>query len=198
MDTPSTLNLIGRVRNGDERAFSLLFASNRHRLTLLIHYRLGAELRKSIEVEDVLQETWLRALRQIDNFTHQGCGSFMRWLGTIAQHVIADQARHQGRKKREAGELIPLRSDSNPHGAEPANFETPTQVLAGKEGVDDLLRKLDALPAEYRQIIVLAKMECLTTSEIAQQLGRTKETTALLLHRALKRFRASIENGIPS
>jgi RNA polymerase sigma-70 factor, ECF subfamily len=185
----STFHLIERIQKGDPSAFSLLFAGHRRRLSVLIHYRLGAELRSKVEVEDILQETWLRAFREIGSFTHRGSGSFIRWLGTIAQHVIADQARHNGRQKRHAGELVPLRSDTNPNGGDAVDSGTPSRVLASKEAIDRLLRTLDALPPDYREIILLAKMECLPTSEIAQQLGRTREGTALLLHRALKRFR---------
>jgi RNA polymerase sigma-70 factor (ECF subfamily) len=184
----ATLDLIDRIQKGDPRAFSVLFAGHRRRLTVLIHYRLGAELRSILEIEDIVQETWLRAFREIGGFNHRGSGSFMRWLGTIAQHVIADQARHRGRQKRQAGELARLRTDTNPNGADPADSGTPSRILASKEAVESLLRKLDALPPNYREIILLAKMECLPVSEIATQLGRTRERTALLLHRALKRF----------
>jgi RNA polymerase sigma-70 factor (ECF subfamily) len=196
MQTSSTFDLIDRIHKGDERAFSLLFTSYRRRLAVLIHYRLGERLRSSVEVEDILQETWLRAFRQMDHFTHRGAGSFMRWLALIAEHVIADEAKHRGRQKRHAAEVIGLRSDSNPNGADPADSETPTRVLALKEDLQNFLRKLDALPPDYRKVILLAKIEELTTEEIAGQLGRTREATALLLHRALKRFRQVCEEGV--
>jgi RNA polymerase sigma-70 factor (ECF subfamily) len=197
MATSSTFDFLDRIHKGDQRAFSLLFASHRRRLAVLIHYRLGSELRSYVEVDDILQETWLRAFREIDAFRHRGTGSFMRWLSTIVQHVITDHARHYGRQKRRSGQPIPLRSDSNPNGLEPVDPETPSRLLASKEGIEDLLRKLDALPADYRQVILLAKIEGLASSEIAQQLGRTREATALLLHRALKRFQQICE-GSPS
>jgi DNA-directed RNA polymerase specialized sigma24 family protein len=53
-----------------------------------------------------------------------------------------------------------------------------------------MLARLNTLPSEYRQVILWAKMEGLSTKEMAERLGRSREATALLLHRALKRFRA--------
>ena len=53
-----------------------------------------------------------------------------------------------------------------------------------------MLAKLNELPENYRQAILLMKIEALTTQEAAARLGKTNESTALLLHRALKRFRA--------
>jgi len=48
---------------------------------------------------------------------------------------------------------------------------------------------LDALPAEYREMILLAKFEGLTTKEISARVEKSRESVALTLHRALKRFR---------
>lgn len=53
-----------------------------------------------------------------------------------------------------------------------------------------LLARLDALSEEYRQAILLAKIEGLSTAELAERLGKSRQAAALLLHRALKRFRA--------
>jgi DNA-directed RNA polymerase specialized sigma24 family protein len=52
-----------------------------------------------------------------------------------------------------------------------------------------LLERLDALPADYRQAILLAKIEGLSTAELAERMGKSREAAALLLHRAVKRFR---------
>ena len=67
--------------------------------------------------------------------------------------------------------------------------ETPSRVFARTEGVQILLKKLDVLPAEYREMILLAKFEGLTTKEISERVEKSRESVALTLHRALKRFR---------
>jgi RNA polymerase sigma-70 factor (ECF subfamily) len=186
----SSYNLIERIKAGDQQAFAPLFDKHRRRLAVLIHYRLSLELRSLVEVDDVLQETWLRAFRDFGQFSYRSPGSFMSWLARIADHVIADAARSQGRQKRHAVELLRFRSASNPAGPEPMDSKTPSRLLAQEENLRRLLDKLDALPDDYRQAILLMKVEGLSTAEAAERLGKSKEATTLLLHRAIKRFRA--------
>ena len=186
----TTYELIDRIRNGDQEAFSVLFRKYRSRLAVLIHYRMGPELGRNYEVDDILQETFLQAFRDFDQFTYRTPGSFMSWLARIADHVLADLARAQGRQKRQAAEMLRFRSESNPAGPEPVDSKTPSRVLAEAEGVRGLLDQLNSLPQDYRQAILLMKVEGLSTSEAAARLGKSNEAMALLLHRALKRFRS--------
>jgi RNA polymerase sigma-70 factor (ECF subfamily) len=186
----SSYGLIERSRKGDQEAFSVLFGKHRSRLAVLVHYRMGPELSRSYEVDDILQETFLKAFRDFDQFTYRSPGSFMSWLARIADHVLADLARSQGRQKRHAAEMLRFRSESNPAGPEPVDSKTPSRVLAQAEGVRRLLDQLNSLPEGYRQAILLIKVEGLSTSEAAERMGKSNEATALLLHRALKRFRS--------
>ncbi len=193
----SSLSLIERIKRGDREAFTPLFEKYRPRLTALLYCRLGPQLRGSVEVEDLLQETLLRAFREIDHFTYRSPGSFFRWIARIADHVVVDAARFAGRGKRHAQEIVPLRSPSNPDGPEPVDSRTPSRVLAQQEGLARLLEQLDALPENYRRVIVMAKVEGLTTREIAEKLGKSREAASLLLHRALAQLRkaGTVEGG---
>jgi RNA polymerase sigma factor (sigma-70 family) len=107
--------------------------------------------------------------------------------------VIADTARFHGREKRRA-DLVRFRSEGNPDGPEPVDSATPSRLLAEKEELQALIQKLDQLPEDYRRAILLAKVEGLSNAEMAEQLGRTREAAALLLHRAIKRFRTIQES----
>jgi len=190
MQTPtSSFGLIERFKRGDQSAFTQLFEKYRGRLAVLIHYKLSPELRASMEVDDLLQETFLAAAEDIQRFDYRAPGSFYAWLARIAGNVVADAARYQGRQKRHPEELVRFRSASNPGGPEPADSETPSRILAIKENMGRLRAKLDELPEEMQRVILLAKFEGLTTREVAERLGKSREATALLLHRALKRFR---------
>ncbi|MGC9971245.1 MAG: RNA polymerase sigma factor [Bryobacteraceae bacterium] len=180
----SSFDLVQKVQGGDREAFSGLFRKYSRRLAVLIYYKLGEELRGSREVDDVLQETLLRAFRDIGQFHYRAPGSFLSWLSSIADHVIVDAARYEGRERRRPAELVPLSQ-----GPEPADTKTPSRLLAQKENVARLLERLDALPEDYRRAILLAKIEGLSTAELAERMGRSREAAALLLHRAVKRFR---------
>lgn len=189
MDSTSTFGLVERFKKGETEAFSLIFRKYRRRLAVLVHYKMSPEMRGVVEADDILQEVFLAAAQDMGNFTYRSPGSLMAWLSRIADHAIVDAARYQGRGKRHAEEMLRFRSASNPAGPEPLDTETPSRVFAREEGVQILLKKLDLLPAEYREMILLAKFEGLTTKEISDRVGKPRESVALTLHRALKRFR---------
>jgi RNA polymerase sigma-70 factor (ECF subfamily) len=185
----STFGLVERFKRGETEAFSLIFRKYRRRLTVLVHYKMSAELRAVVEVDDILQEVFLAAAKDMSNFTYESPGSLMAWLSRISDHVVVDAVRYEKREKRHAEEMLKFRSKSNPAGPEPVDKDTPSQVFARAEGKQILLEKLDALPADYREMILLAKFEGLTTKEISERVKKTRESVALTLHRALKRFR---------
>ena len=189
MDSPtSTFALLEQAKGGDEQALSRAFERYRRRLAVLIHYKLSPQAREFSDVEDLVQETCLRAFRDLDRFTYLSPGSFLRWLSTIADHAIVDRARYQNRQRR-AGEEMPFRSESNPLGPEPADSRTPSRLFAQQQAIERLLARLDALPEDYRQVIIHTRIEGLTTAETAERMGKSRETVALLVYRALKRFR---------
>src|SRR5262249_33837750 len=117
---------------GDEYAFRALFVKYQKRLALLIHYKLGHEMRRLADVEDVLQETFLEAFRDIKRFRYEKPGGFLSWLSRIADHVIADAARFHGRQRGSA-EFVRSRWVGPREGPEPVDSATPSRLLAEKE-----------------------------------------------------------------
>ena len=193
MESPtSTFTLLEKAQSGDREALSRAFEKYQRRLAVLVHFKLGERTRSFAEVDDIVQETLLRAFRDIEHFSYQAPGSFLRWLSVIADHAIVGRVSYHGRERR-AGEEIPFRSESNPAGPEPADTKTPSRLLAQQEAVERLLARLSALPEDYRKVILMAKIEGLSTAEIAQQMGKSREAVALLVYRAVKRFRALSE-----
>jgi RNA polymerase sigma-70 factor (subfamily 1) len=189
MESPtSTFTLLEKAQAGDREALSHAFEKYHRRLAVLVHFKLSERTRTFAEVDDIVQETLLRAFRDIEHFTYQAPGSFLRWLSAIADHAIVDRVRYKGRERR-AAEEIPFRSESNPAGPEPADTRTPSRLLAQREAVERLLARLSALPEDYRKVILMAKIEGLSTAEIAAQMGKSRESVALLVYRAVKRFR---------
>lgn len=189
----SLFALLERAKAGDGEALSDAFEKCRPRLAVLVYFKLGARERTFGEAEDLVQETLLRGFRDIDRFRYESPGSLLRWLSSIADHVIVDRVRYRNRDCR-AGEEVRFRSPSNPLGPEPADTQTPSRLFAQQQAVERLLSRLEELPEDYRQAIVLAKVEGLSTAEMAERLGKSREAVALLVYRAVKRFRALCES----
>jgi RNA polymerase sigma-70 factor (ECF subfamily) len=185
----STFTLLEQARAGDRAALSRAFEKHQRRIAVLIYYRLAPSARRFDEVEDLVQETLLRACRDLNEFQWQSPDSFFRWLAAIAGHVVIDRARYHARERR-AAEEVPFRSASNPAGPEPADTTTPSRLFARKEAMERLLDRLNALPDDYREALVMAKIEGLTTAEIAERMGRSRDAVALLVYRAVRRLRA--------
>jgi RNA polymerase sigma-70 factor (ECF subfamily) len=191
----STFALLERAKTGDDEALSKVFEQYRRRLVVLVHFKLSPQAREPSEVEDVVQEVCLRAFRDVGRFTYRTPGSFLRWLSAIADHVIADRVRYRNRECR-AGNEVALRSESNPLGAEPADSRTPSRLLGQQEAVERLLARLSRLPEDYRQAIVMARIEGLSTAEVAERMGKSREQVALLVYRAVKRLRELCASGV--
>ncbi|MGA8578168.1 MAG: RNA polymerase sigma factor [Bryobacteraceae bacterium] len=190
----STFTLLEKAKAGDEEALSQVFEQYRRRLAVLVHFKLSPQARERSEVDDVVQETCLRAFRDVNRFTYQTPGSFLRWLSSIADHVIVDRVRYRNRDCR-VGEEVPFRRESNPLGPEPVDTRTPSRLLGQQEALHRLLGRLNELPEDYRQAILLAKIEGLSTAEMAERLGKSREQVALLVYRAVKRFRGLCDGG---
>ncbi len=189
MESPtSTFALLEKAKAGDEHALSLAFEKCRRRLEVLVYFKVSPREREFSELEDLVQETLLRAVRDIDSFSWQSSGSFLRWLSSIADHVIVDRIRYRNRGCRR-GEEVRFRSASNPLGPEPADSTTPSRLFAQQEAVQRLLKRLNQLPEDYREAILMAKIEGISTAEMAERLGKSREAVALLVYRAVKRFR---------
>jgi RNA polymerase sigma-70 factor (ECF subfamily) len=193
MESPtSTFTLLEKAQAGDREALSRAFEKYQRRLAVLVQFKVSEHTRTLAEVDDIVQETLLRGFRDLERFSYQSPGSFLRWLSAIADHVIIDRVRYRGRDRR-AGEEIAFRSDSNPAGPEPVDTQTPSRLMAQREAVERLLTRLASLPDDYRDAILMAKIEGLSTAEIAERMGKSREAVALLVYRAVKRFRALSE-----
>ena len=72
--------LVARAKTGDRSAFDELVGLNRARLESWIRSRIGGRLRHKVDVDDLTQETQLRALESVNRFSWRGDGSFGGWL----------------------------------------------------------------------------------------------------------------------
>src|SRR5262245_22303541 len=139
-----TRELIAKAKAGDRASFDELAAEWRVELETMIRFRLGERLRRVVEVEDVLQETYLKAYRSLKSFEPRGERSFCQWLKAIADHVMRSIAR-----KRRQEALLCFDDDV------PAREASPSSVERRKERFDRLEDALNSLSKDHREVIVL-------------------------------------------
>ena len=169
-----------QAKAGDRTAFDALVQETRDLLRSTIERRVGPLLRQRLNPEDVLQETYLRAFQSIERIEWRGHAAFARWLAAIAENLILDAAR----RRRHYPELA-LERDV------PDSDTAPSAHLRRKERFDRLKDSLAGLSEDHRQVIVLARIEGLSTEEIAHRMNRSTSAVRNLLSRAMRQLRSS-------
>ncbi len=178
--------LIGRVVDGDELAFRELY-----RLHAAPLYRFALRLTGGGEAdaEDLVQETWSRAVRKLSGF--EGRAALRSWLMAIATRAAAERYRAE---LREAGQAGGVKAAPPPH----ASAHTATSAASAARSITgriDLERAFAALPVGYRSVLVLHDVEGFRHREIAELLGISVGTSKSQLARARKRLRDTLGDG---
>lgn len=187
---PLTRQLLDRARKGDEVAASSLFANVLGRLETYVHARLGDRLRARLQVDDVVQETLLKALTALPEFEDRGPGTLSGWLCRIAENVIRNLAEHHGAARRtpvvEAGRVSRILATAR------ASVAGPATLAAGSDDGRALRSKLDSLPEELRVVILMRHFEGRTIDEIAA----ATDSSASAVRRALGRAVRDLGQGL--
>ncbi len=160
--------LIGAVAEGDQLALRELLRRYERPLSHFIYrYTAGRD------VEDLFQETWLRAVRAARRFDTRK--RFSTWLFQIAVNLCRDWHRRAPPLPMEVGE------------------GTDTVHLDRAEAGVDAVRLLALLPTAQREVLILRYFHDLTESEIAVILGCPPGTVKSRLHHALARLAAEVK-----
>jgi RNA polymerase sigma-70 factor (ECF subfamily) len=170
--------LVERARNGDQPAFAEVFTALRERLLATIRARLSPEVRQRIDPEDVLQDTFVRALHSVKRFEWQGEDSFRRWLESVATHVALDAVRHHGRRKA-------LQIDREPE----APGASPSKAMRREERFERLKKSMEALSPDYRTVLEFSRIEGLSVREVAERMSRSESAVKSLLLQATRQLK---------
>lgn len=160
---------VARVRQGDVDAFEDLVRRHGHR----VQRTLGGILRQTEDVEDALQETFLKAYRSIDQF--EGRSLFGTWLTRVAINIALQRLRR--RKDVASLDEDPTTIERiQPQRLQPWQ-DNPERMYSRAELRQLILDAMDDLPAKYRTAVLLRDFQQLSTREAAGALGIS--TTAL-------------------
>jgi RNA polymerase sigma-70 factor (ECF subfamily) len=134
---------------------------------------LSRMLGQAPEVEDLAQETFLRAFRALPSFDLQGAARPSTWLLTIATRLALDAYRRQSRK-RTLDSVDP----------DPVSPASPERNLEQTELRRAIARAVDALPIDQRAAFVLSEFHALSIADIARALDTLESTVKTRLFRA--------------
>ena len=186
--------LVERTVAGDQKAFELLVIKYERRIQRLI----GRMVRDVDLVEDIAQETFIRAYRALGQF--RGDAQFYTWLYRIAVNTAKKFLMDLKRNPTVSENFFKSADDdeTSPVENELTSPETPDAVLASKEIAEMVNSAMDALPEELRQAITLREIEGLTYDEIADAMNCPIGTVRSRIFRAREaisqKIRPMLEN----
>lgn len=179
-------DLWARFQEGEEAAFRTVLQRFSPRILAFLRSRAEDE----DQVQDLLQETWIRA------FAHRArCAApeaFSAWTLSIARNVARDHFRsEEARRERESGDSRSVVPGSFSAGSR------PDADLESQEARTEITRALLSLPDLQRDVAVLRLLEGLSTRETAERLGCAEGTVKASLHRALGKLKSRLQETSP-
>lgn len=180
------LAAVSRARGGDADAFRDLV--QRHSRTIFrVAYRMTGN---EHDADDVVQETFLRAYRQIEKFEERA--NFGTWLHRIAVNCSLDLLRSRGRHEKNR-----ITDKEDEDGEMTHDFESrepqPDRLLLSAELKQHVLAALDRLSGNERTAFILRHFEGMPVEEIGRALGIQVNAAKHTIFRAVRKLRESLE-----
>jgi RNA polymerase sigma-70 factor (ECF subfamily) len=179
----SDVATVSRARAGDSDAFRLLVEQH-SRPVFRVAYRMTGN---EHDADDVVQETFLRAYRQLNRFEERA--NFGTWLHRIAVNCALDLLRARGRLDRHYG--------GDPEEAEMTGAVStdPQQdrLLLSAELRDQVATAMEKLSGNERTAFVLRHFEGMPVEEIGKTLGIQVNAAKHTIFRAVRKLRESLE-----
>jgi RNA polymerase sigma-70 factor (ECF subfamily) len=195
---PEAEKLLAAARKGHAEALGTLLELYRNYLDLVARTQIDLHLQAQANPSDLVQETFLEAYRDFNQFRGQTEAELLGWLRRILVHNLARLVEKQVRtRKRAVRQQISLeqnlknleKSAAKVEAALLAHGSTPSARAEKRELAALLADQLAKLSPSHREVIVLRNLEGLAFDEVARRMARTSGAVRVLWLRALDRLR---------
>ncbi len=194
-ETPD--DLLHRAISGDAEALTKLLEEHGPSVRRHVECNLDRVWRTAVDVDDVMQITYLEAFLRIRQFQTSGPGAFAAWLKRIAENNFRDALRELQRAKRpnprRRAQPTPS-DDSSLLLLEAVGFTstTPSRDAARSEANRFLEAALQTLPADYETVVRRCDLAGEPVADVAATLGRSAGAVHMLRARAHDRLREAL------
>ena len=178
--------LVERAQRGDQQAFGMLVEKYQRKLGRL----LSRMVRDQAEVEDVVQESFIKAYRALPNF--RGDSAFYTWLYRIGINTAKNYLVSLGRRPQVSYDVEIEDAENFEDAQELRTAETPETELMTKEIAKTVNETMMALPDELRTAITLRELEGLSYEEIATLMSCPIGTVRSRIFRARETIAAKL------
>jgi RNA polymerase sigma-70 factor (ECF subfamily) len=190
---------VAKAVAGDVVALEKLLVTYHDRLRTHINLLIPDDVRASVSADDVLQQTYLSAFRNIHRFEERGAGAFQGWLKVISERKLMDACRSRQR------ENLSNKAAHSPAGGNAddsyrrglLSLVIDDEPLASQEAMVHELQAafhlaLARLPEDYKRVITLRYLEDRPLETVAQMLGISEGAVRGLCHRARQHLRQEV------
>ena len=195
MTDVKTDELLRRVADGDDSAASELLQRHRRRLRRMVAIRLEDRVSARVDASDIVQETLIKAVRQLPEYSRKQPIPFYPWLRQLAWKQIVDVHRHHiAYEKRSINrehrpEEFLSGASENLLADRLFKIQTSASGAAMRNELKTKVREaLSQLSSSHREILVLLFLERLSMAEAAAVMGVSHEAARSRQRRALEQF----------
>jgi RNA polymerase sigma-70 factor, ECF subfamily len=174
---PTDQQLVERVQKGDKRAFDLLVIKYQHKMISVV----SRYVRDSHEVQDVVQEAFIKAYRALKNF--RGDSAFYTWIYRIAINTAKNHLVSRGRRPP-ASDVEVEEAEFYPGSDMLKDVDTPENNAFRDELKDVVDRAIMELPEDLRTAVTLRELEGLSYEDIAEVMACPVGTVRSRIFRA--------------
>ena len=182
----ASLVLLERIRAGDTAALNRLMDRYLPRLSRWASGRLPRWARDLSDTDDIVQDTLVRSVKNLNHFDARGEGALQAYLRSAVMNRIRDEIRHK-RRLPTAGPLDPTLT---------VDGQSPLEAAIGQEVLAKYDRALERLDDETREaVIARIEMGC-SYAEIAEAMGKPSPDAARMsVSRAIVRLAEEMRHG---
>jgi RNA polymerase sigma-70 factor (ECF subfamily) len=170
--------LVNLYRNGDEKAFEILVRRYKSRVYTAIYLIV----KDSYTAEDLLQDTFIKAIGTIKSDRYNEEGKFLPWLMRIAHNLAIDYFRRDKRYP-----TIVMEDGSNVFDSLDFSEDSAESIQIKQESHARLREMIDKLPAVQREVLIMRHYGDMSFQEIAT-------ATGVSINTALGRMRYALIN----
>ena len=194
MDEQERAAQVELAARGDEDALQRLIVCYHGPLRGVLEGQIDGPLRRHLDPDDVLQETYIAAFKAVSGCEFDGPGGFYKWLETIARNQLKDQQRALKSKKRDIARNLsgqPTMTASYPDLLPrlPCGDSTPSRQLAKQEAIAAVMSSLARLTDDQRTVVRMRYLQGLPVAQIASVLAKTENAVHVICHRGLNELR---------
>jgi RNA polymerase sigma-70 factor (ECF subfamily) len=200
------MSLLASARGGNREALGNLTELYRNYLYLVAQVQVDRHIRRRLTPSDLVQETMIKAVKNLDKFRGNTERELLGWLRGILVNAIKSAVEHEIRAgKRNVHREVSLddrfldieSSIQQLDAALVSQASSPSQQTSRREIAALVADQLAKLPPAYRELIVLRNLQGVPFDEIAIRLGKTSGAVRTMWVRALTKLQEIANEGVP-